>query len=434
MGVRAVTVGALVGALALAPSAAADESLHSSGSLVYAWHGDPARGCAQVGVCSVRGTVIVQPQGGADLGEVTKVGGLLAFDGLSSTVRVRSGDAGTCVDQAGGAGPDLGLLNLTWTTSGSVSASLPGSLSSGRCAGPGPAELNRVPITGRRSGGRHPGFDFRRVLPFTAGPYSGTLNSTLVLAPDAGSGSGSNAGSFFGGGSSSSSGWSGASGGVKLHKIMREEVVLRYRISTAATVLQIAFVGENGPFCAVLDACGARGTLSLALPARRGSLELVAAKRVSRPVSRRQALADFRAGRLPFVGGAANVAILARWDERYSGPQSSACTDAGATQPLDFAFASARRAVSVKLVGLSETDVLRTHCPGPELVDVIGNAQTLARGAASRRMLTAEGSNLTLTGGAAFSGLGYAGSRSARVAISLRRLTTVAGTRTGTAP
>src|SRR3979409_996356 len=95
-GFGAVRVGTLLCALLVcAPAAAANEQLSTSGSIVYTWHGDPARGCAQAGVCGVRGALVIQPQGGAYVFSDGRSGAALNFNQESSTVRVRDGELGS---------------------------------------------------------------------------------------------------------------------------------------------------------------------------------------------------------------------------------------------------------------------------------------------------------------------------------------------------
>ena len=67
-----------------------DRSVVIDGSLTYAWHGDPARGCATARVCGISGTTIITPGDGS--GDVSLNGrrpGELDFSGGAATVRVQ---------------------------------------------------------------------------------------------------------------------------------------------------------------------------------------------------------------------------------------------------------------------------------------------------------------------------------------------------------
>src|SRR5437660_6682664 len=62
------------------------ETLRTSGQVVYSWRGDPARGCAQVGVCGVHGSLVIQPEGRADAFDFSflGVGAEVSFEGVSA--------------------------------------------------------------------------------------------------------------------------------------------------------------------------------------------------------------------------------------------------------------------------------------------------------------------------------------------------------------
>ena len=55
------------------------------------------------------------------------------------------------------------------------------SAASGRCAGPLAADLSGVALAVKRSGGRYPTYETSGTRAFAAGPYTGTLESTLVV-------------------------------------------------------------------------------------------------------------------------------------------------------------------------------------------------------------------------------------------------------------
>src|SRR3954447_8421617 len=93
----------------MAPGASADlrVDLRTSGGMTASWHGEPARGCAEAGVCDVAGSVTLTPQAGDS--SITTSGTRL-LDTLSltvqrPTVRALRGPpehpAGACLDAAG---------------------------------------------------------------------------------------------------------------------------------------------------------------------------------------------------------------------------------------------------------------------------------------------------------------------------------------------
>src|SRR5262249_54299719 len=130
-------------------------------------------------------------------------------------------------------------------------------------------------------------FDFRARRRFGAGPFTGTLVSTLVARPD---------------GTDDSSTVpppNNSGGSAKLF----EYVKLRYRIAALPGGLETTFKGAASPFCVRLGSCGVSGLLASTLGNYRETVTLIGARRVGRRVGRRRALADLKAGRLaPIVG------------------------------------------------------------------------------------------------------------------------------------
>jgi hypothetical protein len=409
MGVlRAAWVGLVLSwALAWAPGAAADESLTASGSIVYTWHGDPARGCAQVGVCGVQGAVVIQPRGGADLFSFGRSSGEVNFFENSATVRVRGADGGTCVDQAGGTNGSPGTVGVSWNAGGAVRATF-ADVSSGRCAGPVAQDLGGLRLRGRRTAGPRARFDLRGSAPFVAGPFSGRLVSTVRLSPERPPS----------GGSSSSSGSSGASAPG-----LQEQIELSYRLSADPGALDIPFEGESGPFCAVLDTCGGSGSLSLSVPASTMTLHLFGARTVRRRVTRRRVIADFLRGRLGPVAGPSVDLPGARISERWEGTGTAACSDALSAPrgAIDFMLTASGRgsAVPLQLIDYSGSDPLRTHCPGPEFSDVFGMGQTFGEAEIARRQLLERSTTVMISPHGGWSVPGYTGSRGGGIRLTL---------------
>lgn len=272
---RALGVGAalLAALLAVPGRASADEPLNASGSLTYTWHGDPAHGCSAEGLCGVEGAVIFAAQGQADAGSFGGMTDVSLFPS-ATTVRVLDGEGGAsgeCVDTSPNGPADLVIAP---GLGGSLQARVVPPISSGRCAGPLPEDLAAVRLAVRKTGGRRPSFDLRGSEPFVAGPFSGTLVSTMVFRPSS---------SVL----SQSSGSSGPSSGPPpRRKVLAEQVTLDDGVSSLPGMLEASFSGEPDPFCAALDSCGASGTLALSLPQFDSRLVLAASRVVAARVSR----------------------------------------------------------------------------------------------------------------------------------------------------
>ncbi|MGO9496349.1 MAG: hypothetical protein ACLQA5_06500, partial [Solirubrobacteraceae bacterium] len=259
---------ALLGVSLAAPAHAwAHEFLIASGSLTYTWQGDPARGCAAAGLCGVEGAAIVDTQGQADassFGGMTNIG----LFPTATTVRVLDGESGAsdeCVDLPTNAPANLAIGR---EEHGRLQARVQPPISSGRCAGPLAQDLAGLRLAVRKSGGRRPSFDLRGSQSFVAGPFSGTLVSTVVMRPSSS-------------GESQTSGSSGSSlGPPPPRKQLVEQVTLRYRVSSLPGALETSFSGEPDPFCAALDSCGATGTLGLSLLQPQNELVLSASRTV----------------------------------------------------------------------------------------------------------------------------------------------------------
>ena len=402
----------LLAVLVAVPAQAwADEPLLASGSFTYTWHGDPARGCAAAGLCGIDGAVVVEAQGQADASSFGHMTNISLFPS-ASTVRVLDGDGGAggeCVDiPPNGAGD----LLIGREVHGRLQARVQAPISSGRCAGPLAQDLAGVRLAARKTGGRRPSFDLRGSQAFVAGPFSGTLVSTVVLRP----------GSSGGIETSSSSGSSGSlPGPPPLRKELVEQVTLRYRISSLPGALETSFSGEPDPFCAALDSCGATGTLGLGLGHLQNLLVLSASRTVRTRVSARRAIADLRRGRLRF-GGITAVGAGTLVTEAFSGGDGLRCQDSstGTRAQLLFTPLGPRHGVGVNLVAPFGSVALRTHCPGPTDTDVIGTpGGALASGAVSLADLLRRQTVVSLTNPGGFSGIGYVGSRGGALGLSL---------------
>lgn len=399
-------VVALLAALIAPASAAADESLVASGTVTYTWHGDPTRGCATVGVCDVEGALIVNPQGSADAqSEAGRT--FINLGAASATVRVLTG-SGECIDTPGSSGGPT--VTVDRGGHGRLVGQIEPPLSSGRCAGPVAQDVSGLLLPVRKTGGKHATYDLRATLPIVAGPFSGTLVSTLVLRPGEGE-------------EESSSGSSGSTPAPPRHKVLVERVTLRYAVTPLAGGLEVPFSGEPVPSCTALDSCGATGTLLLSAGGRGTSLTLTASRTVRRRVDARRALADLRRGRLGPASGFGKISSL-DVAESLTGGDGSRC-GASAQGPgagLSFGgppgMAVPGSATQVTLYALG-TEYMRTYCPGPSTADVIGDVQRLGHASVTVAQLLAPQSELLLTDPGSFSGIGYVGTRTDGIGLSM---------------
>jgi hypothetical protein len=422
--------GYALSAVAARTPAPRTEQLSASGSLTYSWHGDPTRGCAASGVCAVQGALILRPLGGGGFTTFGPAGELsVELNGTARVLRGAAGSpAGECVSVTTTGGLGLQLVHRA----GQLVAIARPAPSSGRCAGPVSADLASVTLPVRRTGGTHATFDLRGTRKFTAGPFSGTLDSTLVLrSAPAGSSGGSSGGGFFSSSSSSS-----ASASPSLHPAFVEHVDLRYTLVARPGALDVGFTGAGDPSCVALDTCGASGSLALSVPNPTGTVSLSASRVVRARVSSRQALADFRAGRLTldFPGFAQ---LSAKVQESFGWPGTVACEDSSATPSVQLtvgSFAGPRRRgpVPVTLVNQTGSDVLRTRCPGPMDADVVGQSPNgvIARASVTPGELLSSRTVVSLSNPGAFSVPGYAGTRSGAVMLELALVAVHAGTTT----
>ena len=422
---RAGWAGLAVVALVLAAGAATgaqakvkvttvkNESLSATGSLTYTWNGAPARGCAAVGMCGTHGELILRPEdSGAIVSPVT--GPFTVFLSQTGAVRVvrEQGGAviGECTDVPVSSSA---LLNLNPSAHRATTAAIEPPPSSGRCAGPTGNDLAAVPVPVRPARGGS--FDLSGTRSFTAGPFNGTLVSTmrLVAAP-----------APQGEGFSSSS--SGPGRPVQTAQApITEFVALQYRVSAPSSTIQTQFTGAADPTCQIVDACGTSGSLAFSVRPSR-TFTVIAERVVPRALNRRQVLNDLRQGRLSV---SLFELLTARVAETINWPDGSSCRDAVAKPSLllNGGFsqrASGKIAMTLTANGGPGTSVFRTHCPGPDDVDLFGEpangqSQIYAQGSITTRQLLAKRSVLTLSESGSFDGLGYTGNHAGLIKLNL---------------
>lgn len=344
--------------------------LQSSGSLTASWHGDPARDCAAAGVCDVAGSVTLTPQEG-EAGSITSgSSGLLDALTLSVervTARVLRGPAdhpaGACLDAAGTSELSLGSGRASRgrVRVALVSFDFPsgGPLSAGRCAGPLPADLaHAMPVitkSPRALRARNVTFDFRGERPFTAGAFSGTLRSTLVLHARVSHPKGQ--APFR----------SGRATPVRARRVALLE--LGYRATAAPAPLTLAYGPAPGRPCDLLDSCGLAANETLSLT-RAPSINMfvqtpLRGRRHPTLASLRAAL---RAGRADVTLVPATEDLQARVTVESTRDGAPACRDTRTAQlpPLLADVRAGRLVVSLGAAHYAEPeDPLRTRCPGP---------------------------------------------------------------------
>jgi hypothetical protein len=390
--------------------------LTATGSLTYTWTGDPARGCAAAGVCGIHGVLILRPQSPPQA--LSPGGGsvVLPLDGSSvaRVVREQAGAVlGECTDLPENS---FGTLYFNLLRRRATTATVQPPPTGGRCAGPAGADLAKVSVPVRRAG--RASFDLTGTRSFVAGPFSGTLVSTIRLTP--------------GPSPSQGQGFSSSSSGPG-HPVqpasapITEFVSLQYRVSAASDAILARFSGAGQPGCRILDACGGSGSIALTVaPSTR--LTVIGSRMVHRRLTSRQVLGDVRRGRLSlnaFQLLTGSVAEVFEW------PDGSSCRDTVAAPSLLLNTGSlpappaAGRTIPVTIsANGGGPDVFRTHCPGPDDADLFGpsvdqGSEGLARGAVSTAQLLSRRSVLALSDAGSFSGLGYTGSRTGSIVLDL---------------
>lgn len=424
------TVAAAAAGVALAAGpvhqGTVNEQTLVGGTLTFAWHGDPQRGCAAQGLCGVRGAVTVHLDGFGQLRQ-GRIRGEIDLVGASATARVVREDpasaTGECIDTV--SVQDL-QVRLRRRGAGAYSALLNGSpISSGRCAGP-VNELSRLPLPVRRLHTRRLGFDLRGRAPFTAGPFSGVLISTVVVRPDT-----RDSGQQY------TATGSTPGPAVSVPRVLVERATVRLRLTGPGGSLQSSFSGSPPPPCVPVDSCGASGTLSLGVSGFSRTLVISGYQNVRKRVGSRKALADLRTGRLDVSGTAFAAPVRGTLAEVLARP-GGGCRSARSEQlrlVIDqLLTGDSTDSLAVALGSDQASDPLRTHCPGPSEVDIVSNNQDLAPQqlldpatiplrALGQRQLT-----ITLRAPGRFSSTGYTGASAGGLRLTLTPLSARGGT------
>jgi hypothetical protein len=424
-GIVATSLAGLV-----APAAEAERSLgtqiHLFGTVVATWQGDPARGCAQAGVCSVSGSATYKPGLTAHVGLGTggaSFGGSGAF--TPAVVRVRDAAAGEAAACADALQPIFSPISIE-SSGGTIDAAFDSlELSSGRCAGPRTLDLEhalpRASIATARLRSRARVLDLSSRTRFAAGPFSGSVLSTVRIAfarlrPTEGF---------------SSSDFS--IGGIREGHARYAGVELDYRITGVSGALTTDFRGAPGAACTALGACGASGNSAYTLAGVSGDMIVFGTRRLAkgrRPPSYREALRALRRGDLPIDAFANLSRARATVAERFDS-SSGTCSDSLFTAAPGIDLRPGGDALELRLQsqGALGTDSLRTRCPGPAEQDAIGRG-SIASGKIMLPTLGGKRIRVVTTSGRSFVGGGYAGSRHGQLELSMElvRATAVSGT------
>lgn len=438
---RLAGAGALAGVLLAGLPAAATArldtyrlSLRSTGAFHIAWHGDPARGCQTAGVCDVSGLLTLPLTGTSEM-ELEREGGRWSNSGseeLEDTltsqlvVRVRRGGAdgpqATCLDLI-----PVEHLGLTikpgrhrWVLVPEFASYQP---SSGRCAGPTALDLfpslPQASLGLRRMLRRPTRLDLSGERSFGAGPFTvDTLSSLRVTL-----------GRLHHHRSSEEADPGDRRVVALPPRPVRFQVLsMRYRIERVDGSLTGTFAGMGEPSCRLLDACGLTGTWTYTLGGARGWLNLEALRSARRSrLSRPTLVRAVRAGRVPVTGvGEFDDRALGRTDldERRDGALS--CHDAARTDPPTLGTRRVRRGVKLGLgwgEGGPTLDVLRSRCPGPGQLEVLGDGDA-ATGVLPASALLRPRIDVRLTGHSRFSTRTYAGTGSGELTVHARLVET----------
>lgn len=402
-----------------------------TGALTIAWAGDPSGGCAAVGVCGVRGSVVIllgnsseSSSGGpaplevSDEGAVARVQTTAPDGAVTACADLVPVDFSLSVRRVGG----------TPRTTINVPESI-GLPSGGRCGGPTGADLGGLSLPARRFGAH--GYDMSGQSSFRGGPFTITAFSTvrahITYGPQGGG--------PFGGVGSISGTTSGTSPPPKSRHALEESATVVYRVTGLSGTLTTTFAALAAPLCEPLGACGTSGHIAQSF-AMGGTVSFSGTRVVGRRVSARAALADLRHGRLALFDTFGSSRLRTTVDETIAGSDGSRCSDrivanlgAGGNRARH-ASDELSLAASPGAFPSGGIDPFRTRCPGPSAVDILGpSSRPLA--AATVRAAQLGDRRLAIVFGTrgTFSGTAHAGRRSGSVVLSLSLVRTRAVTR-----
>lgn len=429
---RALAVGALVGAAAIFAAAPAEArpqafsgSLSMSGGVAVTWHGSPSGGCKGAGLCGYSGSASTQPRAEGELFILSERGRRTFVDGTlysedTAVARVSrrepDGTSDACVDVA-----QLGELEVIAKVRRSrARLGLAGrQLVTGRCAGPDLAKLLSRVSSANASVARlkrgQTTLDLSARVPFRSGHFAGRIVSTLRL----------HVGELHGervidDGPPPHRGTIRRRRAVDLHSV--------YSVTALAGTLTTSFHGLEAPLCDAVDACGVSGVESWAILSRGGTV-VVDANALAKPSD--HGLRGLLTGvRRRGSGGSVEVEADLRHEvgttsARVDRAGAVSCHDSQSALPPQL-YAPGGRTGSLVQLGEpsfdgSGPDLLRTGCPGPTQADVVGRhalaTGRLPLGALGKRQIV-----LRLRGGAHFDDGAYAGAWRGAFTLRLRRV------------
>jgi hypothetical protein len=372
-----------------------------TGGVTVTWAGDPARGCAEAGVCDVTGSVTARATGsggGESSGENDEDAALssLFLQSGPAVARVLRGPpeapAGACTDLVPAElevevdrvrGGRAMVMLVPFEGSGDVALA-------GRCAGPLSGDLRdallMTTVERRRLVEGVARIDLSGTRSFSGGPFSGEIRSTLVITRRSRR--------------VRSTSWRDEDSGPAFPGPRRLAAVrMSYRVGRPSGALFTDWIGGPEPFCHALDACGGSGTHELRVGpgGRGGSLDLFALVPAARLRPGDTAGRVLRSGRVRPESVSLYVDAPARVAAAVSRPGGAVCRD-NAEASLTFTGRFGARGLVLGLgpsdQSESEVSPLRTRCPGPGAADLPDNA--LAAGTVSLRRLGARRLDVTL--------------------------------------
>jgi hypothetical protein len=434
---RALLAALAVGGVAAPARASVSYDQTSTGELAVTWHGDPARGCAEAGVCDVAGSVRLRPEGssggfdgGGRRGDERAALSSLHIFGAQATVRVVRGplDApfGACTDTSEASELSFAGTRLPGGRARIVPEALPGAeegsgFLAGRCAGPITADstalLPAVEIPLRRLIEGTARMDFTGRGGFASGPFSGEVVSTVVITrrsrrdrelrrPRR------------------------PTGRISARPRSRSaRVEVRYRVASLSGALTTDFAGADAPWCARLDACGMRGRHELRLGVPDGADGTIRFLGFG-PLRRRTqagALAALRSGALDLQSDVEHV-VPVTGSAEVSWPEGPRCRDTVTRDMRLLRTSASRQGLVVSLAHVTDPisesdDPMRTRCPGPATADIdpAASPELLASGTSGGARVGDERIRVTLAPGGPGGGPDFTATRSGEIVLELER-------------
>ena len=367
--------------MAASGTAAADVATteRATGGITITWRGDPARGCADIGLCDVTGSATFRaPEGtSSSISSRVRVISMNSVITLGPAVaRVLRGPLespiGSCVDGAGYLtvgleGRRAGGL-VTFTTRPFDQGFGAAETVAGRCAGPLADDLLAAMPTAEAERSRVLSgditLDFSGRRPFSAGPFSGGVVSTLRIMrrsriererrsrrrPVRPPGRSSRAAA------------------------RRVQVSLTRRIARISGTLVSFYRGLPLPACHVLDACGLSGRQDVTVDGSRGAMSVRVFAEGSRKALRgrgRAAVGEaLRAGRLRPEGTSYEHGLRGTVTTSVGRDGGAPCREG---RDLDLPALGVRGTSNGLRISLGDeigAASVRTRCPGPVTHDL----------------------------------------------------------------